>query len=104
MSSWNSCGLLLVVVSLLVACGHSHDQRNGEHGHTELDKAAIITLVKDGHSGAEILKRARGENVKVFLSDDDVIELVEAGLETDTINALLELAKKKHTHAGGHGH
>lgn len=58
----------------------------------ELTKTDLIGLKKAGRSDADLLKEVSAAKRVANLSDDDVIELVAAGVGEDVINAMLKAA------------
>lgn len=59
----------------------------------ELTKDGLIRLKRGGMSDDEILKKVHAAGEVPRLSDDDVIELVGAGIGENVINAMLEASK-----------
>lgn len=74
-----------LVVLLLAGCATSQ--------HRKVGGGDVIALKKQGLSDQQILVQVRSPDVRLTLTDDDVVALVSEGFSEETINALLALAR-----------
>lgn len=73
-----------LALAILAGCAESHRRVNGSD---------VIAMKKEGLADGEIVRRVEAPDVKLMLTDDDVVALVAAGFSEETINALLKRAR-----------
>jgi hypothetical protein len=73
-----------LALAILVGCAESHRRVNGTD---------VIAMKKQGLSDPEIIRHVEAADVKLMLTDDDVVSLIGAGFTEETINALLKRAR-----------
>lgn len=82
MTSRLACAVL--ALAILAGCAHAHRKVGGND---------VIAMRREGLSDQEILRQVRSPEVRLMLTDDDVVALVSEGFTEETINALLAQAR-----------